>query len=351
MAKEIVPGHEEFTLNEDGSITVPGKVDGRDIATDGTKLDGIEAAATADQTKAEIDALGLSHDSLVDVSSDDHHAQSHDHSAAGDGQTLTPATLNIPSSATPAQTTEGQAVWDSDGDFLTIGDGTSRKSLMNVGDAPTAHKDSHDPEDGSDPLDTAAPVKVGSANAVGTSHAFSKADHVHEREHTKTADNEVYGLLLADTIANQPAASIAGRLFWSTDEHILYRDTGAAWVKIAAADHADLDGIGASDHHAKYTDAEAVTAAKTVKLDDFTAPDDNTDLDFSISAHGLVPKGTNVGNFLKDDGTWAAPSAAAHDLGGASHNADTLANLNSKVSDDTLLGQGTILSLIIALGG
>jgi len=140
-------------------------------------------------------------------------------------------------------------------------------------------------------------------------------------------------------------------LFWSTDEHILYRDTGAAWVKIAAADHADLDGIGASDHHAKYTDAEAVTAAKTVKLDDFTAPDDNTDLDFSISAHGLVPKGTNVGNFLKDDGTWAAPSAAAHDLGGASHNADTLANLNSKVSDDTLLGQGTILSLIIALGG
>jgi len=166
MAKEIVPGHEEFTLNEDGSITVPGKVDGRDIATDGTKLDGIEAAATADQTKAEIDALGLSHDSLVDVSSDDHHAQSHDHSAAGDGQTLTPATLNIPSSATPAQTTEGQAVWDSDGDFLTIGDGTSRKSLMNVGDAPTAHKDSHDPEDGSDPLDTAAPVKVGSANLI-----------------------------------------------------------------------------------------------------------------------------------------------------------------------------------------
>jgi len=37
-----------------GNITVTGTVDGRDVATDGTKLDGIEASATADQTAAEI---------------------------------------------------------------------------------------------------------------------------------------------------------------------------------------------------------------------------------------------------------------------------------------------------------
>lgn len=37
-----------------GDITVSGTVDGRDLATDGTKLDGIEASATADQTDAEI---------------------------------------------------------------------------------------------------------------------------------------------------------------------------------------------------------------------------------------------------------------------------------------------------------
>ena len=42
------------------------------------------------------------------------------------------------------------------------------------------------------------------------------------------------------------------------------------------------------------------------KLDDLAAPDDNTDLDFSTAKHGLVPKGTDVGHFLKDDGTWAA---------------------------------------------
>ena len=33
-----------------GDITVTGTVDGRDVATDGTKLDGVEALATADQT-------------------------------------------------------------------------------------------------------------------------------------------------------------------------------------------------------------------------------------------------------------------------------------------------------------
>ena len=41
-------------LDVTGNITVTGTVDGRDVATDGTKLDGIETGATADQTAAEI---------------------------------------------------------------------------------------------------------------------------------------------------------------------------------------------------------------------------------------------------------------------------------------------------------
>jgi len=40
-----------------GNITVSGTVDGRDVAADGTKLDGIETAATADQTASEIRTL------------------------------------------------------------------------------------------------------------------------------------------------------------------------------------------------------------------------------------------------------------------------------------------------------
>ena len=44
-------------LGVTGNITVSGTVDGRDVAADGTKLDGIETAATADQTAAEIRTL------------------------------------------------------------------------------------------------------------------------------------------------------------------------------------------------------------------------------------------------------------------------------------------------------
>lgn len=38
-----------------GNIAVSGTVDGRDVATDGTKLDGVEANATADQSDSEIE--------------------------------------------------------------------------------------------------------------------------------------------------------------------------------------------------------------------------------------------------------------------------------------------------------
>lgn len=44
------------TLGVASNITVGGTVDGRDVATDGTKLDTIETSATADQTNAEIRA-------------------------------------------------------------------------------------------------------------------------------------------------------------------------------------------------------------------------------------------------------------------------------------------------------
>ena len=55
-------GHVDITGNLDvgagldvtGNITVSGTVDGRDVAADGTKLDGVETNATADQTAAEI---------------------------------------------------------------------------------------------------------------------------------------------------------------------------------------------------------------------------------------------------------------------------------------------------------
>jgi hypothetical protein len=46
--------------------------------------------------------------------------------------------------------------------------------------------------------------------------------------------------------------------------------------------------------------------AKAIKLDDFATPDDNTDLNATSSAHGLLPKlSNNARQFLRGDGTWA----------------------------------------------
>ena len=65
-------------LDLTGNMTVTGTVDGRDIASDGSKLDGIEASATADQTASEILTLlktvdgagsGLDSDTLDGISS------------------------------------------------------------------------------------------------------------------------------------------------------------------------------------------------------------------------------------------------------------------------------------------
>jgi hypothetical protein len=55
-AGAIVSSMLETNVTVAGNIIVGGTVDGRDVATDGTKLDGIEASATADQTDAEIRA-------------------------------------------------------------------------------------------------------------------------------------------------------------------------------------------------------------------------------------------------------------------------------------------------------
>lgn len=58
------------------------------------------------------------------------------------------------------------------------------------------------------------------------------------------------------------------------------------------------------------------------KLDDLSAPDDNTDLNATTSKHGLLPKldGATT-KFLRGDGTWAAPSGAG-DVVGPSSNTD-----------------------------
>lgn len=83
-------------------------------------------------------------------------------------------------------------------------------------------------------------------------------------------------------------------------------------------------GTFCQGNDARLSDARAPTAHKTshqfggsdaIKLDDLAAPDDNTDLDASTAAHGLMrkyPGGTST--FLRADGSFAAPPGASGDV-------------------------------------
>ncbi|PHS22129.1 MAG: hypothetical protein COA84_13185 [Robiginitomaculum sp.] len=54
-----------------GAITTSSTIDGRNVSVDGTKLDGIETNATADQTAGEIEAI-VSHDNLLGFVTNEH---------------------------------------------------------------------------------------------------------------------------------------------------------------------------------------------------------------------------------------------------------------------------------------
>lgn len=132
----------------------------------------------------------------------------------------------------------------------------------------------------------------------------------------------------------------------------------------AAAATGSLRTLGTSStaacagNDSRLSDARTPTAHKTshqsggsdaIKLDDLAAPDDNTDLNASTSAHGLMqkyPGGTT--NFLRADGSFAAPTASAawgSITGTLSDQADLQSALDAKAASSHTHGVGDIASL------
>ncbi len=71
---------------------------------------------------------------------------------------------------------------------------------------------------------------------------------------------------------------------------------------------------------------------------------DITTNNFTTAKHGFVPKGTNIGNFLKDDGTWSAPAGGGDALTSgtlAQFAATTSLQLKGVISDET--GSGLLV--------
>jgi len=122
---------------------------------------------------------------------------------------------------------------------------------------------------------TATPEDLGVAASAGTANTASASDHVH-----KTPD--------IDDLGTGTLAELNSKITDATLD-----DSSSARTPTA---HQATHNSGGSD---------------ALKLDDLAAPDDNTDLDSTTSQHGLLPKlGGGTTNFLRADGTWAAPPAS-----------------------------------------
>ena len=133
-----------------GNMTVTGTVDGRDVAADGSKLDGIDSGAKDDQTKAEIDALNINADQV-----DGLHASSFVRSDQGDtmnGQytisTATDEKIILSGSAEPyirwqeGTTNKAYIQWSSAGYFYLVNQETGE--WLRIGSGANGLEFSHD---------------------------------------------------------------------------------------------------------------------------------------------------------------------------------------------------------------
>ena len=239
-----------------GNVAASGTIDGRDVAADGTKLDGIETAATADQTAAEIRTL-------VESATDSNVFTDADHSK-----------LNaIEASATADQTaSEIRALVESasDSNVFTDADHTKLNAIEAGATADQTKSDIDALNIDADTLDGShASAFATAAQGTTANNALPKAGG------TMTGDidgngNKVLFANVYSTEGDLPSASTYHGMF----AHV--HGTGAgyfahagSWVKLAndsqisdenftTADHSKLDGIEAS---ADVTDTANVTSA------------------------------------------------------------------------------------------
>lgn len=106
-------------------------------------------------------------------------------------------------------------------------------------------------------------------------------------------------------------------------------------------DGATVSAATANTDYAPATHASRHTSggADAIKLDDLAAPDDNTDLDATTSAHGLLKKLSNVSTeFLNGQGNWATPAGGGQDA------AKAVSGMWYSGQDPTTNGAGVAIS-------
>jgi len=149
------------------------------------------------------------------------------------------------------------------------------------------------------PLSSTAPVNVTkAAAAVGVGSTAARTDHKHDIS-TGIAAAQVPG----DSAIEGSATSLAR----SDHKHSLPA-FGATTGTFCQGDDSRLSDARTPTAHAA---SHKNGGSDFIRLDEFASCTDNTNLNSTTSAHGLLPKlGGGTTNFLRADGSWAAPPGA-----------------------------------------
>lgn len=150
------------------------------------------------------------------------------------------------------------------------------------------------------------------------------------------------------SVSAAPSSPANGDVWYDTVTGAAYFRAANANVPITLIDAAAATGSlrtlgtgaqqAAAGNDARFTDARTPTAHATthksggsdpIKLDEVAAPTDVTTLNASATAHGLLPKLSNVATqFLNGQGVWSSPSGGGDVTGPAGVTADNLASYN-----------------------
>lgn len=199
--------------------------------------------------------------------------------------------------------------------LATISDVTSSAAELNILDGVTADAAEINKLDGLLPTTTELNYVDGVTSAIQTQidSKAADADVVHD-----TGNETVAGIKTFSSFPVTPSSAPTTDYQAANKKYVDDSVTAGGGYTDEQAQDA-VGGIVADTNtiDITYTDAtpELKADVKTASITEaMQVLADNTTNNFSTTKHGYVPKGTNVGSFLKDDGTWAAPSGSGDAL-------------------------------------
>jgi hypothetical protein len=132
------------------------------------------------------------------------------------------------------------------------------------------------------------------------------------------------GVIMAGVAGSRPAFGTAGRLYWTTDTFLLYRDTGAAWTEIARGEAATrLNSLAEKAYssltYSGLTAGHVLTATGTTSAAFQASSTTPASTVQSETAYGVSPSVGAATVYARGDHTHGTPSDPALDFATIDH--------------------------------